>query len=158
MALVTPLLLVLLVGSVELGHYFYSEHKLVEAARDGARFAARQRFSNYTACTGSPPQTVIDDTKKMVRKGSLDNSATDLLPNWDAAGTTFSVTMTCVATLNAAGNSVAPSGIYEGMAGGAPAVSVDASLPYLPVIGGAFGFSGIGLRLNASQRAAVAGL
>ena len=40
MALVTPLLLVILFGAVELGNYFYNEHIVVKAVRDGARFAA----------------------------------------------------------------------------------------------------------------------
>ena len=52
MALVSPLLAVLMIGSVELGNFFYNEHILMKAVRDGARYAARQNFSNYSACTG----------------------------------------------------------------------------------------------------------
>jgi len=158
MALVAPILLVLLFGSVELGHYFYSEHKLVKAVRDGARFAARQRLTNYASCSGNVPMAVYDDTKNMVRRGSLNTSDTDLLPNWDDAGMSFSVTMTCVATLTDSGNTMAPSGIYAGMTSGAPAVSVTARLPYQSVIAGGFGVSWSGLNLNASEVAAVAGL
>lgn len=159
MALVTPLLLLIMFGSVEMGNYFYDEHKLAKAVRDGARYAARQRFANYTACTGSPPQAVIDDTRKIVRKGALDGAASDLLPNWDSAGVSFSVMMSCQATLDlGGGNSMAPSGIYAGMTSGAPTVTVTASLPYQPVVGSAFGFSGANLSLNATQQAAVAGL
>jgi Flp pilus assembly protein TadG len=158
MALVAPILLVLLFGSVELGHYFYSEHKLVKAVRDGARFAARQRFANYATCTGSPPQAVIDDTKSMVRKGSLNSADSDLLPNWDDSGTSFTVTMSCVATFTDGGNTMSPSGLYAGMTSGAPAVNVTARLPYQSLIAGGFGISGFGLNLNASEAAAVAGL
>jgi len=158
MALVTPLLLALMFGSFEVGKYFYDEHKLVKSVRDGARYAARQRFTNFSACTGSPPQTVVDETKMIVRKGSLTTTDVDLLPNWDAPGTTFSVNMSCVATFTDGGNTLAPSGIYAGMTGGGPSVTVTAKLPYQPVIGSAFGFSGLNLFLNASQHAAVAGL
>lgn len=158
MALVAPILLVLLFGSVELGHYFYSEHKLVKAVRDGARFAARQRFTNYASCSGNVPTTVYDDTRNMVRRGSLNTTDADLLPNWDNAGTSFNVTMTCVATLTDGGNTMAPSGIYAGMTSGAPAVSVTARLPYQSVIASGFGVSWSGLNLNASEVAAVAGL
>ena len=159
MALVTPLLLVILFSSVEMGNYFHDEHKLTKAVRDGARYAARQRFSNYTACTGSPPQTVIDDTRTIVRKGTLDNTASDLLPNWGTQGNSFTVTMSCQATLNlGGGNSMAPSGIYAGLSTGAPTVTVTARLPYRPIVGTAFGFSGAGFALNATQHAAVAGI
>jgi Flp pilus assembly protein TadG len=158
MALVTPLLLVLMFGSFEVGKYFYDEHKLVKSVRDGARYAARQRFTNYNCSTGNVLQPVIDETKMIVRKGSLTTTDVDLLPNWDAAGTTFSVTMSCVPTFSDAGTNYPASGIYAGMTGGGPSVTVTAKLPYQPAIGSAFGFSGLNLFLNASQHAAVAGL
>jgi hypothetical protein len=59
MALVLPLLLIILFGSLELGNYFMNEHTLVKAVRDGARFAGRQTFTNYTSCSGSPGGTVL---------------------------------------------------------------------------------------------------
>jgi hypothetical protein len=158
MALVTPLLLGILFGSVELGNYFYDEHKLVKAVRDGARYAARQRFANFNGCTGSPPATVVSETRTIVRKGTLDSTSSDLLPNWDDASTSFSVTMSCLPTLSDGGNTMAPSGIYAGMTSGAPSVTVTARLPYRPLIGSAFGFSGAGAFLNATQHAAVGGL
>ena len=42
MALMIPLLVTLMFGSFELGHYFYNEHILVKSVRDAARFAGRQ--------------------------------------------------------------------------------------------------------------------
>src|SRR5215217_7313983 len=42
MALVLPLLLALMFGSLELGDYFLSEHVLLKGVRDGAVYAARQ--------------------------------------------------------------------------------------------------------------------
>jgi hypothetical protein len=155
MALVLPLLLTLLFGSVELGNYFYDEHKLVKSVRDGVRYASRQRISNYTACTGQPDDPVPADTEMMIRKGSLDSSASDLLPNWDAA--TFSISMSCMSSLaDGTGGNYALGGIYANI--NAPTVLVTVSLPYRSVIGSAIGFSGLGLTLNATQSAAVAGL
>ena len=58
MALVTPLLLVIMFGSVEVGNFFYNEHLLTKAVRDGARYAARQNFSYY-ACSGPPTGTDV---------------------------------------------------------------------------------------------------
>ena len=45
MALVTPLLAMIMFGAVELGKYFWDEHLVVKAVRDGARFASRQNFA-----------------------------------------------------------------------------------------------------------------
>jgi len=157
--MVTPLLLVVLFSAVEMGNYFYDEHKLSKAVRDGARYAARQRFTNFSGCTGTLADPFYTQTKTIVQKGTLNSADADLLPNWSDASTTFAVTMGCQTTLDmGGGNTSAPSGIYAGMASGAPTVTVTASLPYRSLIGTAFGFSGNGFRLNATQHAAVAGL
>lgn len=157
MVFVLPLLMIIMLGSVELGNYFYNEHTLIKSVRDGARFAARQGMSNYTTCTGSPPQTVIDDTKMVVRKGTLDSSAPDLLPSWGSA--TFSMSISCTTSLNdGAGGTYAPAGIYANLGGGAPTVRVTATIPYRPILGTPFGFSGSGLSVTATQTAAVAGI
>lgn len=158
LGLILPLLLAIFFGSVELGNYFYSEHKLVKGVRDGARYAARQRFSNYSTCSGSPTAPIPAETQRLVQKGTLDSTAPDLLPNWDSA--TFSVTISCTTTLDddAAATEFNVSGIYSNNSGGAPSIVVSASVPYRPVLGTPFGFFGTGLSLNASQSAAVAGL
>jgi hypothetical protein len=44
------------------------------------------------------------------------------------------------------------------MATGVPIVRVDAVVDYSPVVGAAFGFSGAGFRLHASEEAAVMGV
>lgn len=156
MALVMPLLLILMMGSVELGNYFYNEHKLVKSVRDGARYAARQRFANYTACTGAPSDPVPADTELMVRKGTLDSTAPDLLANWDDAD--FQISISCQASVDDDDGTYDVAGIYANFAGGAPTVLVSVQLPYRPLLATPFGFSGSGFSLNASQSAAVAGL
>jgi len=51
------------------------------------------------------------------------------------------------------------SGIYDDLSlGGAPIVRVSATVPYTPVIGAPFGFSGVGFNLRANQEAAVMGI
>lgn len=175
MALITPLLLIILCGTIELGNYFMNEHTLIHGVRDGARWAARQNFAQFAGCnstaisvpttplisiTAGPPPvnvTLSEATKLMVRKGSLDASANDLLPNWTNGSTTFTVTMTCVTTAGG----VIMNGIYSGNSVGtpglAPAVLVTARLPYRPLLA-SFGWRGTGYFLNASQEAAVAGI
>ena len=149
MALVTPLLLIILMGSFELGNYFLDEHALVKAVRDGARFAGRQDFSNF-ACSGSPGGTVVADTRNVVMTG-LTSGGTNRLPLWVPS----SITITQACATAAGGTPL--SGIYRGAANGATTVTVSATVPYLPLLS-SFGFRGTGLNLNASQQAAVMGI
>lgn len=150
MALVLPLLLIIMFGAFEIGNFFLNEHILVKAVRDGARYAARQNFSNYSACSGAVADPVLTNTRNVVKRGLLAGGA-DRLANW--AATTINVTMSCTTT--AGGQTL--SGIYKGRASGAPIVIVNATVPYTPVLG-SLGFSGIGLNLNATQQAAVMGI
>src|SRR4051794_12679666 len=96
MVLVLPLLLVIMFGSVELGNYMLNEHTLLRAVRDGARYAARQPFASYSGCNGTAagvPSAVSDNTKLLVRKGTLNSADPDQLSNWTDASTQFSVQM-----------------------------------------------------------------
>ncbi len=147
MALVTPLLLIILFGSVEVGNFFYNEHLLSKAVRDGARYAARQNFSNY-GCSGAPTGTVVAETRNLVKTGYVTGTG-DRLYAWNA--NTITLDTSCNTALGL-------SGIYRGKVTGAPVVTVSATVPYRPIIGSAFGFSGAGVNLNATQRAAVTGL
>ena len=151
MAMVTPLLLILMMGCVELGNYFWNEHTLLKAVRDGARFAARQGFSNYSGCSGSPGGTVVSDTQNVVMYGYLSGSS-KLTPNITAGNIT--VTQSCTTT--AGGQTM--QGLYRNDTNGAHVVAVVATVTYRPVIAVALGFSGVGYQLYARSEAAVTGL
>ena len=176
MALVVPLLLALITGSTEVGNYFMDSHILAKGVRDGARWAARQNFGQYNGCNGAAANvpttqlltisnspltqmTLTDATKLIVRKGSLSSTDSDLLPYWDDANTSFSVTMVCTSDPGSTGNPMG--GIYIGNGTGTPnadpAVSVTATLPYRPFLS-SFGFKGTGLSITATQQAAVTGI
>lgn len=151
MAMVTPLLLILMLGCAEVGNYFWNEHTLLKAVRDGARFAARQSF-NWYGCSGSPDTTnVVTPTKNVVMYGYLSGS-NKLTPNISAANVT--VTQSCATS--AGGQTM--SGLYKNNANGATVVTVSATVTYRPVIAVALGFSGVGYQLYASSQAAVTGL
>jgi hypothetical protein len=154
MALVLPMLLALMFGSVELGNYFLSEHILLKGVRDGAIYAARQEIPvNYNCAAGTPivPAGIVDQTKSLVRTGAL-SGGSDLLPLWDDASTTFTITVSCVTS--AGGTTL--SGVYLANAGLVPVLTVSASLPYSSVLG-TLGLSNLGLRLNAQQQSAAYG-
>jgi len=158
LALALPLLLVLICGCAELGNYFLDEHRLVKAVRDGARYAARQDISYFTGCSGNPGGTVVADTQNVVMTGVL-SGGNDYLPN-RSSGTIAVTIVGCSTTVGSGPTTLG--GLYTGVKNsggslvGAPVVKVDASLPYTPIIH-AFGFSGLGLTINASQQAAVMG-
>ena len=156
MALVTPLLFMIAMGVAELGNYFYNEHTLVKAVRDGARFAARQDFSNYTSCSGDVPTPgtagpANDNTKNVVMYGYLSGSNV-LTPN--IVKSNITVTTSCATSVS----SQSMSGIYSGRSGGAQIVTVSATVNYRPIIGVALGLPKTGLSLNASSQAAVIGI
>jgi len=151
MALVAPLLCAILVGSVEVGSFFYNEHVLTKAVRDGARYAARQSFTFY-GCSGAPSGSVVANTRALVRTALLSGGADRFTDIEDG-----DITLETSCKTTQGGQSMV-NGIYTGMATGAPIVTVKASVDYDPVIGAALGFSGAGLKLNASQQAAVMGI
>ena len=150
MALVTPLLLLIMAGGLEVGNYFMDEHRLTKAVRDGARFAARKDFTNFATCNASPGGTVATDTQNLVRTSYL-SGGTDQLSNW--AGGTITVTTRC----STGNGTVTYAGLYKDMANGARMVEVSASVTHLPLLA-PFGFNLIGSTLNAKQEAAVAGV
>ena len=166
MALVMPLLLVLLFGAFELGHFLYAEHIVQKAVRDGARYAARQPMVNFvsggaigTGCKTAPDEPVLTNTRNLVRTGQVAAGGSSRLAGWTNGATTIQMDVHCETT--AGGESMA--GIYSGMAYGvsatavgAPVITVTAAVPYSSL----FGVMGLGsaLKLNASSEAAVIGL
>lgn len=152
MALVTPLLMVLMFGSFELGNYFLDEHIVVKAVRDAARYASRRSFTDYTGCSGSPGGTVLADTQNVAVNGSVSGGSPRLW-YWTNGATTVSVQILgCYPT--AGGQNM--TGIYTGSSG-APVVRVTAAVPYTPLVG-RIGFNVTGLSLNARSEAAVMGI
>jgi len=154
MALVTPLLLTLMFGSFELGNYFLDNHVIAKAVRDGARFAARQNFTYFPSCSGAPSDPVATQTKNLVRTGRISSGGNPRLPGWTDANTTISITVSCNTTGN---GGAAFTGIYTGVAAGAPVVTVTAAVPYTSLFG-ALGFNASSLTLNARSQASVMGI
>ena len=153
MALVAPMLITLLFGSFELGNYFLDDHVVTKAVRDGARFAARQSFTYYSACSGSPSDPALTQIKNVVRTGQIADGGTARLPGWTSAST-ITVTISCNTTGN---GGAAFSGIYTGMTSGAPVVTISADVPYTSLFN-SLGFSSTSLRLRGSSQAAVMGI
>ncbi|MXO52153.1 pilus assembly protein TadE [Erythrobacter gaetbuli] len=146
MALMLPLLLVMLFGGFEAGHYFYTEQKIVQAVREGARYAGRRPFADFP-CSGAASAAAVSAVKTVTRTGTL-NGTTPRISNWDA--NLITVTHTCDA-------SYASQGIFKGNAGGAPVVTVTAAATY-PSLFGALGLIDGTYQVRSSAQAVVNGI
>jgi Flp pilus assembly protein TadG len=59
-AIILPLLLVLTLGALDMGHMYYMDHLITNASREGARYAAK-----YTGITAEPTSTQISNYVKL---------------------------------------------------------------------------------------------
>ncbi len=153
MALVAPILIFLLFGMVEIGNLVYNQHILAKAVRDGARYAARQPFADYDMSSCTMSADAIARVRRLVRTAQLAAAGSAArVPNWLEAdeASTVSVSVDC-------DSSGTYGGIYASNANVAAAVTVQATVPYSPLIG-SIAFSTTGISLSARSQAAVAGL
>jgi hypothetical protein len=153
MALVTPLLLLLMFSTFELGYFFLSEHVVDKAVRDAARYAARLPYADYPSCAVPAGGTAEQQTQRIARYGDpsgASSGATPRLAGWTSDADT-TVTISCDNS-----SSYGTGGIYEDFPAGAPVITVSATVPYNTM----FGRMGLGpatLNLNARSQAAVIG-
>ena len=148
MAMVAPLLMILMLGAMELGHYFYSQHVVVKAVRDGARYASRHDFSNFT-CPSTVNPTVESNTQNVTRTNQVAAGGNPRLAAWTLNSSVF-VTMRC-------DTSGTYGSFYTGLGAGVPVVKVRAVVPYSSLFS-VIGFNSVGLQMQAESEAAVMGL
>ncbi|MBY6015519.1 pilus assembly protein [Qipengyuania gaetbuli] len=146
MALMLPLLMVMLFGGFEAGHYLYTEQKIVQAVREGARYAGRRPFADYP-CPGNGTTPAADAIQTVTQTGTL-SGGTPRIANWDKG--LITVTYTC-------NTSYAGQGIFKGSAGGAPVVTVTAAATY-PSLFGALGLIDDTYQVRSSAQAVVNGI
>jgi len=157
MALVAPLLVALMFGSMELGFYFYSEHVVVKAVRDGARFGSREGFSNFDcsdASAGTINSGAMQDIQRVTRTNQVASGGSARIANWtdDAS---VAVTVRCVTSADYGS-------FYQGLADAdgnqvIPVVVVTATVAYIPLFN-SLGFSSSALQLTAKSEAPVMGI
>lgn len=146
MALVTPLLLVLMFGAVELGNYLRAEHVVQKAVRDASRYAGRLPITSYPAC--APTADAVADIQKIARTGTPEDGGSVRLYGW-VDNSTVTVNVAC-------DNSGTYTGLFVGYPDGVPVVTVSAQVPYPPLFG-VLGLSSATLNLNAVSQSAVFG-
>ena len=149
MALFLPMLIAIMFGGFEGGAYLWTEHKVVKAVRDGARFAARQSFSVFD-CTGITDAAVLARVQNLTRTGET-SGGTAKIVGWDDNDQVI-VTAACQT-----GQSYSDQGVYATETSGATHVTVSATVPY-PSLFGTLGFDTTGATVTASANAAVMGI
>lgn len=166
MALVTPLLLALAIGSFELGNMFMDQHALEKQVRDGARYAARLTIHSSYACPSTVFQDASAETKiiNVTKTGAVSGAGTPRWPTSYWARTcsgqaqTVTVGVRCVAKtqIDAGNNGV--TGIYSSLPGTTiPVVKVSAAVKYRSVLA-MVGFNATNVCLSAESEAPVQGL
>ena len=140
----------LLFGGLEGSYYFWSEHRVVKAVRDGARYAGRQSFDQYSCSTASTVAATATNIKNLTRTGTLDGTGAPLIPGWPDPQTSVTVIVSAC-------NSAPATGLFLKQADGAVRVTVSADVPYQSLFS-SLGISTATLRLRASQQAVVMGL
>jgi hypothetical protein len=150
LAMVLPLMILLLFGGFEGGHFIWQEHKLIEAVRNGARYAGRMEVTEVCRdgeLVISPDQ--IARIKLLTRTGQLQDAAMHpLFPGW--SNDEVHVSVTCGAFV--------ATGIYSELGEPGPVVVVAArGVPYASLFGG-LGIFDPGFRMNAQASAPVIGL
>jgi len=165
MALVTPILLAILFGSVEMGNFFMSEHAIEKQVRDGARYAARLPLAAAYACPGNvfADANATNDIINVTKTGAVSGAG---FPRWDSSfwdrtctgdTQTVQVSVSCVKKSDIDTEDTGNTGIYTGLNGDIPVVTVSARVRYLSVLG-TLGFKSTNLCLNAESKAALQGL
>ncbi len=136
-AMMLPIFMIMLFVFWEGGRFVEGNHAVAKAVRDGVRFAARQPWSAY-GCGGGGGG---------LNEAEIKNQVLRTLGSWGATAGDITVSFTC-------GNS--STGIYDGLAGGAPVVTVAASVGYTTLFGDLGQMAG--LNLNASAESPVMGI
>jgi hypothetical protein len=164
MALITPLILMLMVGSFELGNLFLDQHTLEKQVQDGARFASRLEIAKTYSCPGTVYQDVNATTQiiKVTKDETVTGSGN---ARWGTYWTrtctgdtqTVQVSLRCVPKTALDSGSSGFTGIYTGLNGDIPVVKVAAAVKYRSVLA-ALGFNAGNICLKAESEAAVQGL
>ena len=89
--MVLPVLLAVMLGSMELGNYFLQQHAVTKAVHDGARYAARLTFDEPYSCPGSvfADPDYDENIKNVTKTGSVDGTGASRFNStfWDRSAT-----------------------------------------------------------------------
>ena len=148
-ALALPMMFALMFVGMEAGHFFWTQHKLVKATRDGARFASRANVEDL--CNGSA--TDIDaaleqQIRNITVTGQVADGAAAKVPGWTPEDVV--ITVGCQQFL--------ATGIYTDLGAAGPLVTVSTGGVAYPAILNGLGVLNTGISMSAESSAAVVGI
>lgn len=148
--LTLPMMLALLFGAMEAGHFFWTQHKIVKSVRDGARFASRLDVELICpepvgGTPSAPDATLVADIQNVTVTGQLTGGSAKV-PGWLPAD----VDVEC--------GVFADTGIYSDLGRSGPFVTVSSGAVRYPSILGGLGFIDNTISLSARSSTAVVGI
>ena len=147
--LALPMMLALLFGAMEAGHFFWTQHKIVKSVRDGARFATRLDVNQLcNGATAVMSDALEDEIQNVTATGQVDAGGVPKVPGWDPASVT--VTVGCSSFVN--------TGIYADLGGNGPLVTVSSGTVPYPSLFISLGYIDGSYALSAKSSAAVVGI
>lgn len=150
-ALSLPMMLILMFGGLEAGHFFWTEHKLVKAVRDGARYAARLDVNSLCDAANNEiaNAAIYADIRAVTNTGlPASAGAAAKVPTWNAAD--VDVDVRCGEFMSA--------GIYSQLGRAGPIVIVSSGPVQYPSLFEALGAITSDINISAESSAAVTGL
>ena len=151
MALMIPVLFAFMFTTFEAGNYLWTDHKIIKATRQGARYVARLPFSSFNCATGTVENaTMLAQVKTTMRTGSPTGAGSIKVRGWTDSD--ISITVSCISNSSLGTDK----GLYTSK-GSAPVVTVSSRVKY-PAIVGLLGFDTSNTFVRSQAQAAVTGL
>jgi Flp pilus assembly protein TadG len=148
-ALSLPMMLALMFVGMEAGHFFWTEHKLVKAVRDGARFAARSQVDDLcNGGTAAIEPTLATEIRNLTATGQVADGGGPKVPGWNADDVT--ITVGC--------QQFVATGIYTDLGTNGPLITVSSGAVTYPSILNGLGVLDDAIVLSAESSAAVMGI
>lgn len=148
-ALSLPMMLALMFVGMEAGHFFWTEHKLVKAVRDGARFAARADVEDLcSGATQAVDSTLETQIQNLTATGQVADGGVPKVPGWTAGDVT--VTVGCQQFL--------ATGIYTDLGTQGPLITISSGGVSYPSILNGLGVLNDSIVISAESSAAVMGI
>lgn len=148
-ALALPMMFALMFVGMEAGHFFWTQHKLVKAVRDGARYASRADVEDL--CNGGTTAidaTLAEQIRNITVTGQVAAGGTPKVPGWDPGDVV--ITVGC--------RQFVATGIYTDLGAAGPLVTVSTGAVTYPAILNGLGVLTSGISMSAESNAAVMGI
>lgn len=157
--LTLPIMFALMFGGIEAGHFAWTQHRLVNAVREGARFAGRLPVDRF--CAGADAALDADaegEIKAVTLTGQLPNDDGEAVGLAAIPGLTAADVVVEADCAAFAGDGDAGTGIYSDLGNGGPIVTIRIASVRYPSMMDAMGLIDTDLRMTARASAPVIGL